>query len=258
MSTSPLFTPDGHSQQRFYSDLARWWPLISPVEEYAEEAEEAARLLATAVRPVETVLELGSGGGHNAAHLKQHFRMTLTDLSEGMLAVSRKLNPECEHVQGDMRTIRLGRAFDAVFVHDAIDYMVTEADLAAVMATAFAHCREGGVAVFVPDVTKEQAESASDVECGGSDGSGGAGIRYLEWSYDPDPDDTCATTVYSFVFREVDGTVGTLTETHTLGVFPRATWLRLLEEQGFVAEAVTERTQEDRTPRLIFLGHRPQ
>jgi hypothetical protein len=136
--------------------------------------------------------------------------------------------------------------------------MVTEADLAAVMATAFAHCQEGGIAVFVPDVTKEQADLASGVECGGSDGPDGAGVRYLEWTYDSDPDDSWATTVYSFVFREADGTVGALTESHTFGIFPRATWTRLLAEQGFVAEVVTERTQEDRTPRLMFLGHRPR
>jgi hypothetical protein len=46
--------------------------------------------------------------------------MTLVEPSVGMLAVSRALNPDLEHVQGDMRTVRLGRHFDAVFVHDAI------------------------------------------------------------------------------------------------------------------------------------------
>jgi hypothetical protein len=55
-------------------------------------------------------------------HLKARFAMTLVDLSGEMLAVSRRFNPECEHLQGDMRTVRLGRAFDAVFVHDAVDY----------------------------------------------------------------------------------------------------------------------------------------
>ena len=112
----------------FYGELARWWPLISPVEDYAEEAAEAATVLQMAAGPVREVLELGSGGGHNAAYLKRQFAMTLTDLSEDMLAVSRALNPECEHAQGDMRTIRLGRLFDAVFIHDAIDYMTTESD----------------------------------------------------------------------------------------------------------------------------------
>ena len=34
--------------------------------------------------------------------------MTLVDPSAGMLAHSRKLNPECAHHEGDMRTFRLG------------------------------------------------------------------------------------------------------------------------------------------------------
>jgi len=115
--------------RRLYSDLASWWPLISAPEEYVEEAASAASLLRTANPPTRTVLELGSGGGNNAFHLKREFEMTLVDLSDEMLAVSRQLNPECNHLQGDMRKVRLGRSFDAVFVHDAIDYMITEVDL---------------------------------------------------------------------------------------------------------------------------------
>ena len=55
--------------------------------------------------------------------------MVLVEPSAGMLQVSRALNPECEHVQGDMRTVRLDRRFDLVFVHDAVCYMTTEPDL---------------------------------------------------------------------------------------------------------------------------------
>jgi trans-aconitate methyltransferase len=163
---------------RFYGDLAVWWPLISPAEDYAEEAAFAATVLASASVPVREVLELGSGGGSNAFHLKRRFAMTLVDLSVEMLAMSRQLNPESSHESGDMRTVRLGRTFDAVFVHDAIDYMTTEADLRAAIDTAFVHCRAGGVAVFVPDATKETLEEESDH--GGSDGSDGRGCA--TWS----------------------------------------------------------------------------
>ena len=97
-------------RHRFYRDLASWWPLISPPEEYAEEAAFAASLLRTAKPPARTVLELGSGGGNNAFHLKNEFEMTLVDLSEEMLAVSRQLNPDCDHLRGDMRTLRSGGA----------------------------------------------------------------------------------------------------------------------------------------------------
>ena len=62
------------------------------------------REVLTEVCAPRTVLELGSGGGNNASHLKAQFRMTLVDRSPGMLAVSRALNPECEHVEGDCAT----------------------------------------------------------------------------------------------------------------------------------------------------------
>jgi hypothetical protein len=40
-----------------------------------------------------------------------------------MLALSMTVNPECEHIEGDMRTLRLGHTFDAVFLHDAVMYL---------------------------------------------------------------------------------------------------------------------------------------
>src|SRR5690606_12595145 len=102
------------------------------------------------------------GGGNNASHLKAHARLTLVEPSEGMRAVSRALNPECEHLDGDMRTVRLGRTFDAVFVHDAVAYMTTEADLRRAMATAFLHTRPGGAALFAPDHVRETFVPGTD------------------------------------------------------------------------------------------------
>lgn len=240
---------------RFYGDLATWWPLISPPEDYTEEAAYASTLLRSACIPVREVLELGSGGGHNAAHLKADFAMTLTDLSADMLELSRRLNPGCEHHQGDMRTVRLGRSFDAVFVHDAVDYMVTELDLRQAVDTAFVHCRPGGVAVFMPDSTKETFVAETDH--GGTDGASGRAARYLDWTWDPDPTDTWALTEYAFLLRETDGTVRLAHETHRFGVFGHDDWLRIMAAAGFDASAATEVTTEDRTPRQVFVGSRP-
>src|SRR6202521_4531425 len=140
---------------KLYGELAEWWPIFSAPEEYRDEAAFFARALIESCDPApHSVLELGSGGGNSASHLKARFRMTLVDLSPHMLAVSRALNPECEHVEGDIRTVRLGRTFDAVFVHDAICHMTTEADLRAVMETAFVHLQGGGVALLVSDFVR--------------------------------------------------------------------------------------------------------
>ena len=93
------------------SEFAEWWPLVDDPADYAEEAGVYAdRLQEACDGPIESLLELGCGGGNTALHLKRRFpRLLLTDLSPEMLAVSRALNPECEHRIGDMRTLRLDR-----------------------------------------------------------------------------------------------------------------------------------------------------
>ena len=242
------------AQYHLYGDLAGWWPVISAPQEYTEEAATAATVLNSASIPVREVLELGSGGGHNAVHLKARFALTLVDLSPDMLAMSGRLNPECDHHQGDMRTIRLGRTFDAVFVHDAVAYMTTEDDLRQVIGTAYAHCRPGGIALFVPDHTAETFQPRT--EHGGSDDATGRGARYLEWTWDPDPTDTWIQSEYAFLLRDADGSVRAVHETHRTGLFSRPLWLGLLAGAGFHAEAITERTSGDRTPRVLFTGHR--
>ena len=91
-------------QYKLYGELASWWPLLSRPEDYDDDADCIWRLLTEACEtPPETVLELGSGGGNTASHLKARARLTLVDRSEGMVQVSRALNPECEHLVGDMR-----------------------------------------------------------------------------------------------------------------------------------------------------------
>ena len=124
--------PFSSSEQtpRLYRDLADWYPLLTPVSDYTEEAAFYRRLFEShCQKPPRSLLDLGSGGGHNAAHLKSALTCTLVDLAPAMLAVSHRLNPECEHVQGDMRSIRLGRVFDCVLVHDAVSYVSSRSQL---------------------------------------------------------------------------------------------------------------------------------
>jgi SAM-dependent methyltransferase len=239
---------------RLYRDLAEWWPLLSAPADYAEEAAVYQRVLTETARiPVGTVLELGCGGGNNASHLARHFTMTLTDRSPEMLAVARRLVPQAGHAEGDMRTLRLGRLFDAVFVHDAVAYLTTEEDLEAAIATAATHVRPGGVVLFVPDFTTETFRPGTGT--GGHDGPDGRGLRYLEWTRDPDPADTTYLADMVYLLREGDEVEAVL-DRHTLGVFPRATWLRLLERAGLQTGSETAALTGGETLQM-FTGVRP-
>ena len=234
---------------KLYSDLAGWWPVFSHPEGYRREAAHIAKVLRGAARPrARSLLELGSGGGNGAFHLKKGFSMTLVDRSERMLEVSRRLNPECEHINGDIRTVRLGRMFDAVLVHDAVAHMTTERDLRAVMQTAFDHCRPGGVALFVPDFVRETFDEGTDE--GGSD-SRGRSVRFLQWVFDPDPTDTTYHVDFAILLRTRRGAARFVHERHVLGLFARARWLRLMRDVGWRASVV-----RDERVREIFLGRR--
>ena len=228
---------------RLYDELAAWWPLLDDPADYAEEAGVYGDLLAGACDgPLESLLELGCGGGNSASHLKRRFpRLVLSDISPAMLDVSRARNPDCEHHRGDMRALRLNRTFDAVFIHDAICYMTTESDLRRAMETAWTHCRPGGAALFAPDYVREKFRPGAtaggcDEPAGrGGDGDCPRGLRYLEWVWDPEPSDTQYVADYAFLLRERDGTVRAVHDRHVEGLFPRDRWLALLADVGFEA-----------------------
>jgi SAM-dependent methyltransferase len=236
---------------KLYGELAEWYPVFSAPEELRQEAAHVARVLIESSDPApHSVLELGSGVGNNASHLKAHFTMTLVDVSARMLAVSKALNPECEHIEGDIRSMRLGRTFDAVFVHDAICHMTTEADLRAVMETAFEHLRPGGVAVFVPDFVAETFVENTDH--GGNDTDQGS-VRYLQWTTDPDSRDTSYLVDFAILIRDEQGQTRLVHDRHTYGLFPRATWRRLIREVGF---ALNTSVVLDDFGRDLFVGRR--
>ena len=229
------------SLPRLYTDLAGWYHLLTAPDEYGEDADYFwACFVEAAGSPPQTLLELGSGGGNMALHYKRHVTATLTDLSSEMLALSQTINPELEHIQGDMRTLRLGRTFDAVFVHDAVCYLTTEADLKQAMETAWVHLRPGGVAVFAPDCVRETFRP--NTEHGGHDGPdgpNGRSLRYLMWTYDPDPSDTTYVVEFAYLLREGDGPTRCETDRHVDGIFGQDDWLRLLGEVGFAARALS-------------------
>ena len=241
---------------KLYSELASWWPLLSSPADYAEEAGIYHKMLVEACDcPPQTLLELGSGGGNNASHMKAWFHMTLVDRAPGMLAVSRAQNPGCEHVEGDMRSLRLERLFDCVFVHDAVAYITNEADLRRVANTAFVHCRPGGAALLAPDFVKENLVALT--EPGGPDGPDRS-LRYLAWTTDPDPTDNIYITDFAYLLRAADGSMRIEHDRHVEGLFARDDWQSILRHAGFEPRAMPVNYSDVADEGLeVFVAHKP-
>jgi SAM-dependent methyltransferase len=219
---------------RIYDDLAYLIPLLSPPQQYAEGAAHWKKILREKLGPGRhTILELGVGGGSNLSHLTTDFQATAVDLSEKMLAVCRQLNPGVELHQGDMRTVRLGRKFSAVLIHDAISYMQTEADLRAVFATAAAHLNPGGVLITSLDNYQENFQNPQvdhfthtyeDMR-----------LTYLGYTYQPDPNDTkIISLILYLIHRQTDLQIEF--DQHRLGLFHHQDWIDWMNEAGYQVE----------------------
>ena len=225
-----------------YNELAYLWPVISPSEDYAEEAVYWLSAIEDALgQGRHHLLELGVGGGHNLSHLTPHHRASAVDVSPRMLELSRKLNPEVDHHLGDMRTVRLGRLFDAVLIHDAISYMLTEDDLRAAFETARLHLRPGGLALIAPDMVAESFREGAVIRW--STAKGDIAVITEERLHDPDPSDTQVESWFTYEITE-RGSSRVETDVHVTGLFPISAWTSLLTESGFDVELIPMPGQE--------------
>ena len=245
---------------RLYHDLAWLWPIVSPPAEYIVEAQEWLDIIrrrrnfgpgspADGRRP--TLLELGCGGGHFLSQLTPHFDATAVDLSAEMLALSQVLNPHTPHHLGDMRTVRLGLAFDVVIIYDSVNYMLTKPDLAAAIATGAAHLNPGGLLLLAPDWLQDDFTGPRVIEW--SREADDRSVTFIEYVADPDPSDTTLESIFFFIINR-DGQITVEQDRHTGGLFPRSAWLAALDRAGFDAEYLRTQDYEGGFGGNLFVG----
>ena len=221
---------------RLYTDLAWLWPIWGDAAvEYRHYCSHVTGLIERySKNPPKTLLNIGCGGGKNVFNLKGKFSVTGVDLSPVMLAQAKALNPESTFVHGDMRTIRLGRTFDAVLMDDAISYMACFADFESAFRTASAHLDPGGLLVVTPDVTTETFRQNRTVVTPAALAGTRAGLEvvFVENVYDPDPADDEYEATILYLIRD-HGRLRIETDHWTMGLFSLDTWRHVLRETGF-------------------------
>ncbi|MEM1107947.1 MAG: methyltransferase domain-containing protein [Planctomycetota bacterium] len=250
------------SLPRLYDDLAWLWPHLSPPEHYVAEAALLNNLIAERLGTgPKRILELGAGGGHTLVHLAASgqrggiHECVAVDLSAPMLEHCAALIPGIETVVGDMRDVRLGQTFDAVLIHDAIDYLLTPGDVARTMRTVHEHLVPGGLAFIAPTYVHETFIDGEVADDGTTTDS--AELTYFTYVHDPDPaDDTFEMILLYLIRNETTRQVETVEDRHTLGLFQHAAWLQMIEDAGFAAEYVEqgEHDGEDEAAWALFVG----
>ena len=226
--------------------------MVSPPKEYAEEAAIWVKTIGSKLGPGRHhILELGVGGGHLLSHLTTEFQASASDISEPMLALSRRLNPRVTHHLGDMRNLRLNQVYDAVLIHDGVSYLLTEQDLSATFDTAKAHLRPGGLLIMAPDWFQETFPGTSVLHWIRNTRQGD--VTCIEYLHDPNPGGFTIESVFFYLWSQ-DGSLRVEEDRHTTGLFPLDTWLQLMREAGFSVEQKSFPTYEGGYGGKLLIG----
>lgn len=132
-----------HTAAQLYDLIHLGWG-----KDYAAESDELTALIDSRAPDARTLLDVACGTGGHLAHLRRRFEVTGVDLDEGMLAVARSTVPEATLVEADMRTLSLGRTFDAVVcLFSSVGYLTSTAELDQAVSAMASHLAPGGVLV---------------------------------------------------------------------------------------------------------------
>ena len=243
-----------------YEELAWTETVISSVDDYAEQTEYFVTVIKEHIAgDAGTLLHLGCGAGGNDGTFKKHFRVTGVDISEGMLAIARKINPEVTYLLGDMRSLDLNERFDAVVIPDSIDYMVTLPELGSAINTACRHLLPGGVLLIAAKVREEFREN-NFCYTGAREG---VEITIFENNYIPRANPATYEATIIYLIRR-HGRLNVHTDCHTLGLFSRRQWRALFKRAGLHMKQVRLDGAYDRFllgqgeyPMQVFVGIKP-
>jgi SAM-dependent methyltransferase len=131
--------------------LPRLYDALYAYKDYAGEAVQLSRLIRERSPGARTLLDVACGTGKHLELLHADFEVEGVDLDEGLLAVAReRLGPVPLHL-GDMRTLDLGRRFDAVTcLFSAIGHLADVGELDRAIAAMASHLEPGGVLIVEP------------------------------------------------------------------------------------------------------------
>jgi SAM-dependent methyltransferase len=234
-----------------YNDLAWVDEYLAEPAEYEEEVRFYLGLLEQhGVKPPGTLLHLGCGAGGHDRIFRQYFSVTGVDISPGMLERARAAHPDIEYLEGDMRSIRLERRFDAVVIPDSIDYMVTIDDLRQAIHTAVAHLRPGGV-LLVTGKTEDSFRNNNFVYTGERDG---IHVTLFENNHRGLKKPGTYEAVLVYLLRQQEE-LSIHTERHLLGLFSLAAWEQVFRENGI--SMTTARLDGIYDPYLLSCGEYP-
>jgi len=114
--------------------------------------------VASRVEPGAEILDLGCGGGEPIARyfIERGFNVTGVDASPSLLAMCRRRFPDMSWVEHDMRTLDLGRRFDAILAWNSFFHLRKD-DQRAMFAVFERHAGPSALLLFTSGPREDEA-----------------------------------------------------------------------------------------------------
>jgi SAM-dependent methyltransferase len=121
----------------------------SGIKDYPAEAEELHRIIQDECPTAHTLLDVACGTGAHLVEMQRWYLVEGVDLSRDMLAFAQGRLPGVPLHLADMRTLDLGKTFDAVTcLFSSIGYITEPAKMRSTIARLAAHIAPGGVLIL--------------------------------------------------------------------------------------------------------------
>lgn len=207
------------------------------LKDFAADSRSVHDLVQRHVPDAHTLLDVACGTGLHLSHLREWYEVSGVDRSSQMLAIARtRLGDRVPLHIGDMRTLDLGRTFDAVTcLFSSISYMTTERDLFAAYERFAAHLNPGGVLVVDgwvrPEAWKDDYRAAPDYATDGE-------LQVVRLTH-TSRDDRIARLDIHHLVHDASG-IHHFVERHTSMLVPTETYIAAAEAAGLTTGVVPD------------------
>lgn len=218
-----------------YELMAKYYDEMYSWKDYARESERVIEIITEfKANDGKDLLDVGCGTGGHIDHLRHHFSVIGVDLSKDMLKVAKERFMNIEFFEQDMTKLDLGRKFDVITcLFGGIGHLTSEKDVFAAMKGFAEHANPGGVVIIEPFVTAENVHPSSiglltldkpDIKVARVNASRMEGdVLYLN---------------FHFLIATRDGGVEHIVDPSPMGIFPRETYVRAMEDNELKTEYV--------------------
>jgi SAM-dependent methyltransferase len=117
-------------------------------KDYGAESAVLHDLIQSRSPGARSLLDVACGTGGHLRHLRRWYDVTGVDVDPAMVAEARVRLPQVPVLEADMRTLALGRSFDAaVCLFSSVGYLRSTEELTAAVGAMSRHLNPGGVLI---------------------------------------------------------------------------------------------------------------